>query len=98
MVGEPEHIEVLALEWDEVNTGHLIREHGVHPADVEYVRSNNPLFFCNLPGRGATHVMIGIDDHGYSLYVPIIATAVPGRWRAISAWRSGLAHRLYYKD
>jgi hypothetical protein len=41
--------------------------------------------------------MIGVDDRGWSL-VPLAETDVPGRWRVITAWRSGVAHRLYKRD
>lgn len=97
MAGEPEQIEITGLVWDADNVDH-IADHGLTPADVEYVRLHSPLFFRNLHGRGGTHVMIGIDGHGWSLYVPIVGTSISGQWRVIAAWRSAVAHRLYYED
>jgi hypothetical protein len=80
VVREPEEIEANGFEWDEVNLQH-VADHGLAPHNIEYARLNNPLYFRNLEGRGGTHVMIGVDDRGWSLYVPLAETDVPGRWR-----------------
>lgn len=58
MVGDSDDLEIAAFDWDDANVRHIAR-HGVTPEDAEYVLANGPLFFRNLPGRSATHVMIG---------------------------------------
>jgi hypothetical protein len=93
VVGERRQIEVEAFEWDD-NEEHLAR-HGLTLEVVEQVRDNAPRFFANLPGRTASHVMIGPDLSGSFCYVAIMATARPGVW-PITGWRLGRrAPRLY---
>jgi hypothetical protein len=89
-------IEVEALEWDDVNLGHLAR-HGVSQAAAESVLIGEPRFFHNLEGRGGTHVMIGLDFDGRYLYVSIRESDVyVGYWRPITGWRLGRrGPRLY---
>lgn len=94
MVGELDEIlEVSSLDWDDENVSHIAK-HDVAPDDVEYALANAPLFFRNLPGRSATHVMVGQDDLGRVLYVPILCVEPPDVWRVISAWESRFARRL----
>ena len=52
-------IEVDAFDYDDQNEAHLA-EHGVTPDEIDSVLYNKPRFFANLPGRSATHVMIGL--------------------------------------
>jgi hypothetical protein len=94
VVGEPADIEVAAFEWTVENVVH-IASHYVSPLDVEAVRSSSPLFFVNLPGRSASHVMIGRDGRGRALYVPIVCVSVPDIWLVVSARESRFARRLY---
>lgn len=62
--------------------------------DVEHALANAPLFFHNVPGRSATHVMVGQDETGRVLYVPLLCVEAPDVWRVISAWESRFARRL----
>ncbi len=94
MVGEQDEIRVSYLDWDEQNTEHIAR-HDVAPEDLEFVLANGPLFFRNLPGRSATHIMIGRDNYGRVLYVPMLCVEWPDVWRVVSAWESRFARRLY---
>ena len=94
VVGESVDIEVVELQWDGPIVTHIAR-HDVSRGDVEYALANNPLFFMNLPGQSATHLMIGRDGRDRILYVPILMTVVPGRWLVVSAWESRFARRLY---
>ena len=94
MVGErDDSIEVLSFDWDDFNVNHVAR-HDVSREDVEFVLTMAPLFFRNLHGRSATHVMVGRDSLGRVLYVPIFCVEWPGVWRVISAWESRFARRL----
>jgi len=94
LVGEQDEIQVAFLDWDDQNTEHVAR-HGVAPEDVQAVLGNRPLFFRNLPGRSATHIMIGRDSYGRILYVPLLCVEWPDVWRVVSAWESRFARRLY---
>ena len=99
MVREPEDIEVLELDFDEDNIPHLAG-HAVTVADVFAVLDNAPRYFRNLPGRGASHVMIGPDAEGRYFYIPLTQTATAGRWRPITGWPMNRrrAERLYDKE
>ena len=93
MVGEPEEVDVWWLDWNDEVVAHIGR-HQVTREDVEYVLVHSPRFFQNLPGHSATHVMVGKDETGRVLYVPILFAEEPGIWRVISAWESRFARRL----
>jgi hypothetical protein len=93
MVGEPVQIGVDDLDWDQQNVEHIAR-HDVRPEEVEFALRNDARFFLNKPGHSATHVMVGHDQWGRVLYVPILCLEWPGRWRVISAWESRFARKL----
>src|SRR5688572_8346759 len=95
MVGEPvAGVEVNELAWDpDGNVAH-IAAHDVTPADVHAVLRNVPLFFSNLPGRTATHVMIGEDARGRVLYVPMMHKG-GGRWRVVTAFENRSVRRMW---
>lgn len=94
MVGHQVEIDILNWDFDEQNSEHLAR-HDVEPADIYVVWQSDPAYFLNLPGRIATHIMIGRDASGRTLYVPILETQNPGTWRAVTGWQSSYARRLY---
>ena len=94
MVGQPDDgVDVWWLDWNDEIVAHIAR-HQITSEDVEYALTNAPRFFQNLPGRSATHVMVGTDQKGRVLYVPILCLEEPGIWRVISAWESRFARRL----
>ena len=93
MVGEADEIRVDRLEWDSEIIDHIAR-HAVSREDVESVLNGEPRFYRNVPGRSATHVMVGLDSRGRVLFVPILCTEEPDEWRVISAWESRFARRL----
>lgn len=93
MVGEPAEIEVGKFVWTPENRDHIGR-HFVTPTDVDYVLANTPAFFLNLPGRSATHVMVGRDPVGRALYVAIRRAGESDEWVVITAWESRVARRM----
>jgi len=93
VVGEPADIVIETFDWDSQLIEHIAR-HDVGPADVESALRNQARFFLNLPGRSATHVMVGRDRWDRVLYVPILCIDWPDRWRVISAWESRFARGL----
>jgi hypothetical protein len=49
VVGQPEDIEVLSLEWDDENLEHIAR-HGLSTDDIEFAHMNRPLYFPKFAG------------------------------------------------
>ena len=66
------------------NVEHVAR-HQLTPGDVDSVLDHAPLFFRNVPGRTATHVMVGRDSQGRALWVGIVRTGKNGEWYPITA-------------
>lgn len=100
MVGERDDITVEAFAWyygPEGNVAHLAA-HDVTVEDVYSVLAGRPLYYRNLPGRRATHVMIGRDQRRRSLFVTLLATAEPGEWLPVTGWRSAVAHRILAQE
>ena len=95
---ERDAITVEGFDWDANNISHL--HDGTTPDDVEAVLRNAPQFFVNLPGRSATHVMVGPRPDGVFFFVAIGPTLRAGVWRPITAWRwhERLARRIYKED
>ena len=93
MVGDPAEIEVARLERNDEIVVHIAR-HAITRDDVESILQGAPRFFRNVPGRSATHVMVGIDSRGRVLYIPLLCVEEPKKWRVITAWESRVARRL----
>jgi hypothetical protein len=75
-------------EWNDGNLAELA-DHGLTPARVRQVASEDPRFRRNRKGRTASHQMIG-PDHGQTLWVVCIVR-LPGTddvWRAITGWKA----------
>src|SRR5438552_5619895 len=100
MVGERVNIRVIGLSWDYLEDGNVehLAKHDVLASNAEAVLANSPLFFRNVPGHRATHVMIGTDNRGRSLYISLAPTPEAGEWKPMTGWRSGLAHRLLERE
>lgn len=95
MVGERDDIEIEGFLWDFSPGGNVEHLHdGVSPEDVEAVLRWGPIVYRNLPGRAASHAIIGRDEQGHSLIIYIRETSIAGIWEPITGWRSALAHRL----
>ncbi len=84
---EPETVELIEFEWDEVNETHCAR-HGLTPVLVEAVKDGRPKIFRNKEGRTGTHMMIGADNEGRLWTMIMLPTGRPGIWRAITGWPS----------
>ena len=61
--------------------------HGLTAKQVRSVLNGRWVAIRNCPGRTAPHVLIGRDDQGRCLAIPIVATADRRIWRPITAWR-----------
>ena len=75
------------LEFDEHNEEELVR-HGIDVLRAYAVVAFQPLFVRNKRGRAAAYKVIGPDNGGTMLTIPIALTAVPGRWRPVTGWAS----------
>ena len=74
-------------DFDDHNVEELAR-HGIHPIQVFEVLAGQPLFVRNKRGRAATYKVIGPDNGGTMLTIPIAATTVPGHCRPVTGWAS----------
>jgi uncharacterized DUF497 family protein len=75
------------LEFDDYNREELA-QHGIDLLQVHAVLGRQPLFVRNKRGRTATYKVIGPDNSGTMLTIPIAPTAVPGQWRPVTGWAS----------
>lgn len=63
-----------------------IWRHGVAIRQLDEVLANRHVITRNRSGRVAPHVVIGRDDQGRCLAIPVVPTDDPYVWRAITAW------------
>lgn len=77
---------VLGLQFDDVNIEKMA-EHGITPRQALQVLDNNPWIGPNRRGRRAALVLVGLDDGGECITIPIEPT--PGGddvWRPVTAY------------
>ena len=60
--------------------------HGVSARQVLQVLGNPHIIARNRRRRKASHMVIGQDDGGRCIAIPVEATPGPGLWRPITAW------------
>jgi hypothetical protein len=90
----PVEADIQQFEFDSVNREHMAR-HDVEESDIRAVLEARPLFFMNMPGRTATHVMVGMDGRGRVLFIPMYETDDIGIWRPVTGWESREARAIY---
>lgn len=61
--------------------------HGIDSDQVYAVLDRPLVVIRNRPGRAASFVLLGRDDRGQCLAIPIMPTDDPHIWRPITAWR-----------
>jgi hypothetical protein len=61
-------------------------EHGITPSQVLQVLGNRPLTVVNRKERRGLYLLIGRDDGGRCIAVPVEPTHDPEVWRPITAW------------
>lgn len=74
-----------AFIFDEVNE-EKFAGHGIAADQVLQVLAHDYVTVRNRPGRRASYLVIGYDDQGRCLAVPITPTAEAGVWRPVTAW------------
>jgi hypothetical protein len=60
--------------------------HGLRPAQVWSVLNRRWVAVRNRPDRAAPYLLIGRDDQGRCLAMPIVPTDDPLVWRVITGW------------
>jgi hypothetical protein len=62
------------------------RRHGIGTEQVYAVLGNFRITIRNRKERAASHILLGTDDQGRCLAIPIVPTDDPYVWRPITAW------------
>ena len=88
-------VTVEFFEIDEFNEPKFW-SHGLDREAVAQVLGNRRVVVRNRKGRTADYMLIGRDDSGRCITMPIAPTHDPYTWRPITAWRCkpGEAARL----
>jgi len=78
---------IRGFAWDDENEEELAR-HGLTLAQVDEVLSSTHLVQRNKRRRRATHRIVGRDNGGAYLTIPIQPTTDSAIWRPVTGWRS----------
>lgn len=65
-----------------------IARHGLTAAQVDQVLDNDRIIIRNRAGKRATHVVIGLDNGGACITIPVEPTRDPEVWRPVTAFVS----------
>ena len=70
--------------------------HRITRRQIHEILGNRLIVVRNRKNRAADYVVIGRDDHGRCITVPILPTEDPTIWRPVTAWycEQGEAARL----
>ena len=60
--------------------------HGVAIRQLDDILANRHVIVRNRSQRAAPYVLIGRDDQGRCLTIPIVPTEDPFIWRPVTAW------------
>jgi uncharacterized DUF497 family protein len=80
-----QHLRVAVFVWDSDNEDKVGR-HGLSSYRVDQVLQNPFHLQRNRRARAGTHLLIGQDNGGQCIAVPIQNTGVAGVWRPVTAW------------
>lgn len=89
-------IDVDALLFDDENE-RKFGQHGVSVAEVQEVYELSPRFYANLPGRRASHAMLGPTYRGRMILVPIESLG-NGVWRPVTAFQPRPEQAARYRE
>jgi len=90
-------LDVAELELDDENEREMAA-HGVSAIELVQLLDDRIEVFRNRKGRTARHLMLGMTHGGRVLTVPIVRTAVEGRWRPVTAWESTPPEKARYQN
>ncbi len=77
--------QILDLAFDDVNIDEMAA-HGVSACQALQVLDNGARIGRNRKDRTATHLLIGRDNGGACIAIPVEPTADPTVWRPLTAW------------
>jgi hypothetical protein len=80
------NIVVTEFAWDDENED-KIAFHGLRSRDVDTVLYYPYIVDLNRMDQRAPYLLIGRNDHGACIAVPIEKTDEPTIWRPVTAWR-----------
>jgi hypothetical protein len=60
--------------------------HGIIPEQIQHVLFGRTVIVRNRSRRAAPHALIGRDEQGRCLSIPIAPTDDPSIWRVVTAW------------
>ena len=78
-------VTVEFFEIDEFNESKFW-SHGLHRDAVAQVLGNRKIVVRNRKERTAEYLLIGRDDSGRCITMPIVQTHDPYTWRPVTAW------------
>lgn len=80
--------KVASFFWDDENVEKIAAHKGLTAARVDQVLDNRYAVGRNRKGRRGLYLVVGCDNGGAFISVPIEATHDPNMWRPITAWLS----------
>jgi hypothetical protein len=89
-------IDVSGLLFDDENERKLLA-HGITVVEVQEVYDLAPRFYTNLPGRRASHAMLGPTFNGRLILVPIEEVS-EGLWRPVTGFEPRAAQAARYRE
>jgi hypothetical protein len=78
-------IRITAFAFDDQNEAKFAA-HGISARQVFQVLGNEHIILRNRKERRGSYLVIGRDDGGQCLAIPVTATADRTVWRPITAW------------
>jgi uncharacterized DUF497 family protein len=90
-------LDIVELEFDDVNEAKLAA-HRVSVREALQLLDDDFRVFRNKKQATANYLLIGKTHGGRLLTLPIVETAVDGRWRPISGWDASKAERTRYEQ
>ncbi len=78
-------VRILQLAFDDENIEEMAAP-GVTPRQVMQVLNNRPRVARNRKGRRAMYLLVGVDDGGACIAIPMEPTRDATTWRPVTAW------------
>jgi hypothetical protein len=90
-------LDIRELELDDANEAEAAA-HGVTVVELLQLLDGHIRVFKNRKHRAGTHLLVGPTHGGRLITAPIAKTAIPGRWRPVTAWPSSSAEKARYNS
>jgi uncharacterized DUF497 family protein len=89
-------LDIAELEVDDGNEAEMAK-HGVSAREIFQLLDSRIVVMRNKKSRAADYQMIGQTHGGRVLIAPIVASAVEGRWRPITARNATKPEKARYE-